>query len=129
MKVLIVDDELLTIKNLKYSFEQDNYEVESTGDSNEALKKITTTDYDIIILDLVLPQTNGLEVCQKIREISNVPILILSANNDDMSKILGLEYGADDYITKPFNILELKARMKAILRRTRGTSQKANEQT
>jgi DNA-binding response OmpR family regulator len=129
MKVLIVDDELLTIKNLKYSFEQDNYEVESTGDSNEALKKITTTDYDIIILDLVLPETNGLEVCQKIREISNVPILILSANNDDMSKILGLEYGADDYITKPFNILELKARMKAILRRTRGTSQKANEQT
>lgn len=129
MRVLIVDDELLTIKNLKYSFEQDNYEVESTGDSNEALKKITTTDYDIIILDLVLPQTNGLEVCQKIREISNVPILILSANNDDMSKILGLEYGADDYITKPFNILELKARMKAILRRTRGTSQKANEQT
>ena len=129
MKVLIVDDELLTIKNLKYSFEQDNYEVESTGDSNEALKKITTTDYDIIILDLVLPRTNGLEVCQKIREISNVPILILSANNDDMSKILGLEYGADDYITKPFNILELKARMKAILRRTRGTSQKANEQT
>ena len=77
-------------RQLKYSFEQDNYEVESTGDSNEALKKITTTDYDIIILDLVLPQTNGLEVCQKIREISNVPILILSANNDDMSKILSL---------------------------------------
>ena len=92
MKVLIVDDELLTIKNLKYSFEQDNYEVESTDDSNEALKKITTTDYDIIILDLILPETDGLEVCQ-VREISNVPILILSANNEDMSKILGLEYG------------------------------------
>ena len=129
MKVLIVDDELLTIKNIKYSFEQDNYEVESTADSNEAIKKITTTDYDIVILELLLPETDGLEVCQKIREISNVPILILSANNEDMSKILGLEYGADDYMTKPFNILELKARIKAILRRTRGSSQKANEQT
>jgi two-component system response regulator VicR len=129
MKVLIVDDDLLTIKNIKYSFEQDNYEVESTDDSNEALKKIAANEYDIVILDLILPDTDGLEVCQKIREISGVPIMIVSANNEDMSKILGLEYGADDYITKPFNILELKARMKAILRRTRGTSQRANEQT
>lgn len=129
MKVLIVDDELLTIKNLKYSFGQDNYEVESTDDSNEALEKITADEYDIIILDLALPKTDGLEVCQRIREISNVPILILSKNNEDMNKILGLEYGADDYITKPFNILELKARVKAILRRTRGTGQKTNEQT
>jgi DNA-binding response OmpR family regulator len=129
MKVLIVDDDLLTIKNIKYSFEQDNYEVESTDDSNEALKKIAANEYDIVILDLILPDTDGLEVCQKIREISGVPIMIVSANNEDMSKILGLEYGADDYITKPFNILELKARMKAILRRTRVTSQRANEQT
>ncbi len=129
MKILIVDDELLTIKNLKYSFEQDNYEVESTDDSDEALKKIITNEYDAIILDLILPETDGLEFCQKIREISNVPILVLSANNEDMSKILALEYGADDYITKPFNILELKARMKAILRRTRNSNQKANEQT
>ena len=129
MKILIVDNELLTIKNLKYSFEQDNYEVESTDDSDEALKKIITNEYDAIILDLILPETDGLEFCQKIREISNVPILVLSANNEDMSKILALEYGADDYITKPFNILELKARMKAILRRTRNSNQKANEQT
>ena len=129
MKVLIVDDELLTIKNLKYSFEQDNYEVESTDDSNEALKRIVTNDYDVVILDFILPEAEGLEVCQKIREISNVPIMVLSANNEDMSKILALEYGADDYITKPFNILELKARMKAILRRTKSTSQRANEQT
>lgn len=129
MKILIVDDELLTIKNLKYSFEQDNYEVESTDDSDEALKRIITNEYDAIILDLILPETDGLEFCQKIREISNVPILVLSANNEDMSKILALEYGADDYITKPFNILELKARMKAILRRTRNSNQKANEQT
>ena len=129
MKILIVDNELLTIKNLKYSFEQDNYEVESTDDSDEALKRIITNEYDAIILDLILPETDGLEFCQKIREISNVPILVLSANNEDMSKILALEYGADDYITKPFNILELKARMKAILRRTRNSNQKANEQT
>lgn len=129
MKVLIVDDELLMIKSLKYSLEQDNYEVEFTADSNEALRKITITEYDIIILELILPETDGLEVCQKIRELSSVPILILTANNEDMNKILGLEYGADDYMTKPFNILELKARIKAILRRTRGLSQKQNEQT
>lgn len=129
MKVLIVDDELLMIKSLKYSLEQDNYEVEFTADSNEALRKIAITEYDIIILDLILPETDGLEVCQKIREISSVPILILTSNNEDMNKILGLEYGADDYMTKPFNILELKARIKAILRRTRGLSQKPNEQT
>ena len=129
MKVLIVDDELLMIKSLKYSLEQDNYDVESTADSNEALKKISMTEYDIVILDLILPETDGLEVCQRIRETSNVPILILTSNNEDMNKILGLEYGADDYMTKPFNILELKARIKAILRRTRNLNNKQNEQT
>lgn len=112
MKILIVDDELLTIKNLKYSFEQDNYEVESTDDSDEALKRIITNEYDAIILDLILPETDGLEFCQKIREISNVPILVLSANNEDMSKILALEYGADDYITKPFMPEELEVRLR-----------------
>jgi DNA-binding response OmpR family regulator len=129
MRVLIIDDELLMIKGLKYSLEQDNYDVDFTADSNEALKKISLTEYDIIILDLILKDTDGLLVCQKIREISSIPILILTANNDDMNKILGLEYGADDYMTKPFNILELKARLKAILRRTKGLSQKPNEQT
>lgn len=129
MRVLIVDDELLMIKGLKYSLEQDNYDVDFTADSNEALKKISITEYDIIILDLILPNTDGLLVCQKIREISHVPILILTSNNEDMNKILGLEYGADDYMTKPFNILELKARLKAILRRTKGLNQKPNEQT
>lgn len=129
MRVLIVDDELLMIKSLKYSLEQDNYDVEFTADSNDALKKISMTEYDIIILDLILPNTDGLLFCQKIREISHVPILILTSNNEDMNKILGLEYGADDYMTKPFNILELKARLKAILRRTKGTNQKQNEQT
>ncbi|MEL7647063.1 MAG: response regulator transcription factor [Sedimentibacter sp.] len=129
MKVLIVDDELLLIKGLKFSLEQDSYEVDSAVDGNEALRKIALTEYDIIILDLILPEMDGLEVCQKIREITNAPILILTANNEDMNKILSLEYGADDYVTKPFNILELKARIKAILRRTKGITQKPNEQT
>lgn len=129
MKVLIVDDELLLIKGLKYSLEQDNYEVDSALDGNEALRKIDSDEYDMIILDIILPEMDGLEVCQKIREKSNVPILILTAKDEDMNKILGLEYGADDYMTKPFNILELKARMKAILRRTKISSQKPNEQT
>lgn len=129
MKVLIVDDELLLIKGLKFSLEQDNYEVDSAQEANEALRKIALTEYDIIILDLILPEVDGLEVCQKIREITNAPLLILTANNEDMNKILSLEYGADDYVTKPFNILELKARLKAILRRTKGVTQKPNEQT
>lgn len=129
MKVLIVDDELLLIKGLKYSLEQDGYEVDSVLEGNEAFRKISLEEYDIVILDLILPDINGLELCQKIREISNVPLLILSTNNEDMNKILSLEYGADDYITKPFNILELKARMKAILRRTKSINQRPNEQT
>lgn len=130
MKVLIVDDELLLIKGLKYSLEQDNYDVDSALDGNEALNKVASENYDIIILDLILPEMDGLEVCQKIRENSNVPILILTAKDEDMNKILGLEYGADDYMTKPFNILELKARMKAILRRTKAlNNHKPNEQT
>lgn len=129
MKVLIVDDELLLIKGLKYSLEQDNYEVDSAIDGNEALRRITSEEFDIIILDLILPEMDGLEVCQKIREKSNVPILILTAKDEDMNKILGLEYGADDYMTKPFNILELKARMKAILRRTKMGNHRPNEQS
>ena len=129
MKILIVDDELLLIKGLKNSFEQDSYEVDLALEGNEALRKVSLNDYDIILLDLILPDLDGLEVFQKIREISNVPLLILTANNEDMNKILSLEYGADDYITKPFNILELKARIKAILRRTKGINQKPNEQT
>ncbi|HBD65035.1 MAG TPA: DNA-binding response regulator [Clostridiales bacterium] len=129
MRVLIADDELLLIKGLKYSLEQDGYEVDSALEGNEALRKIAINEFDIVILDLVLPDMDGLEVCQKIREISNVPLMILTANNEDMNKILSLEYGADDYVTKPFNILELKARIKAILRRTKGMTQKPNEQT
>ena len=117
MKLLIVDDERLLVKGLKFNFEQDGYEVETAGDGEEAVRIAKTKDIDLIILDLMLPKMDGLQVCQKVRETSNVPIIMLTAKSEDMDKIMGLEYGADDYLTKPFNILELKARVKAILRR------------
>ncbi|MBZ4645115.1 MAG: two-component system, OmpR family, response regulator VicR [Petroclostridium sp.] len=117
MKILIVDDEKLLVKGIKFNFEQDGYQVEVAYDGEEAIKLAKDKSIDIIILDLMLPKVDGLTVCQKIREFSNVPIIMLTAKNEDIDKILGLEYGADDYLTKPFNILELKARVKAILRR------------
>lgn len=120
MKILIVDDEKLLVKGIKFNFEQEGFEVETAYDGEEALKLARDKSIDIIILDLMLPKIDGLAVCQKIRDFSKVPIIMLTAKTDDMDKILGLEYGADDYLTKPFNILELKARVKAILRRTGG---------
>ena len=116
-KILIVDDEPLIVKGLKYSLEQDNYETDSAQDGEEAIAKFFAGQYDLILLDVMLPKIEGMEVCQRIRERSNVPIIMLTAKGDDMDKILGLEYGADDYMTKPFNILEVKARMRSILRR------------
>ncbi|MBQ9233620.1 MAG: response regulator transcription factor [Lachnospiraceae bacterium] len=116
-KVLVVDDEKSIVKGIKYSLEQDDMEVDVAYDGGEALAKAKENVYDIILLDIMLPVHTGLEVCQMIREFSNVPIIMLTAKGEDMDKILGLEYGADDYITKPFNILEVKARIKAILRR------------
>lgn len=116
-KVLVVDDEKMIVKGIKFSFIQDYSVVDCAYDGEEALDMAKNNDYDIILLDIMLPKMNGLEVCQQIREFSNVPIIMLTAKGDDMDKIMGLEYGADDYITKPFNILEVKARMKAILRR------------
>ena len=117
-KVLIVDDEKLIVKGIRFSLEQDGMEVDCAYDGEEAVEKAKENKYDIILLDLMLPKMDGLEVCQQIREFSNVPIVMLTAKGEDMDKILGLEYGADDYITKPFNILEVKARIKAIMRRT-----------
>ncbi|MGN0337569.1 MAG: response regulator transcription factor [Lachnospiraceae bacterium] len=117
-KVLVVDDEKLIVKGIRFSLEQDGMEVECAYDGEEALRLATENAYDMILLDLMLPKMDGFEVCQRIREFSNVPIVMLTAKGDDMDKILGLEYGADDYITKPFNILEVKARIKAIMRRT-----------
>jgi len=118
-KVLIVDDEKLIVKGIKYSLEQDNMVVDVAYDGKEALEKAANNSYDVILLDVMLPELNGFEVCQMIRDYSDVPIIMLTAKGEDMDKILGLEYGADDYITKPFNILEVKARIKAIMRRTK----------
>ena len=117
-KVLVVDDEKLIVKGIRFSLEQDGMEVDCAYDGQEALDKAMATAYDMILLDVMLPKMDGFEVCQAIREFSDVPIVMLTAKGDDMDKILGLEYGADDYITKPFNILEVKARIKAIMRRT-----------
>ena len=117
-KVLVVDDEKLIVKGIRFSLEQDGMEVECAYDCEEALRMATDNEYDMILLDIMLPKMDGFEVCQHIREFSSVPIVMLTAKGDDMDKILGLEYGADDYITKPFNILEVKARIKAIMRRT-----------
>ncbi|MBQ9135723.1 MAG: response regulator transcription factor [Lachnospiraceae bacterium] len=121
-KVLIVDDEKLIVKGIRFSLEQDGMEVDCAYDGEEALTYAKSNTYDIILLDIMLPKLTGFEVCQQIREFSNVPIIMLTAKGDDMDKILGLEYGADDYITKPFNILEVKARIKAIMRRTESKS-------
>ena len=116
-KVLVVDDEKLIVKGIRFSLEQDGMEVDCAYDGEEGLKLAKEREYDLILLDIMLPKMDGFEVCQHIREFSSVPIVMLTAKGDDMDKILGLEYGADDYITKPFNILEVKARIKAIMRR------------
>lgn len=121
-KVLVVDDEKLIVKGIRFSLEQDGMEVDCAYDGEEALECAKNKEYDMILLDLMLPKMNGLEVCQQIREFSDVPIIMLTAKGEDMDKILGLEYGADDYITKPFNILEVKARIKAIMRRAGKTA-------
>ncbi len=118
-KVLVVDDEKLIVKGIRFSLERDGMEVDCAYDGEEALQMIQEKEYDIILLDVMLPKLTGFEVCQQVREFSNVPVVMLTAKGDDMDKILGLEYGADDYITKPFNILEVKARIKAIMRRMR----------
>ena len=117
-KILLVDDEPLIIKGLKYYLEQEGYEILAAADGEEALRLFFENNVDLVLLDVMLPKLDGIQVCQRIRESSNVPIIMLTAKGEDMDKILGLEYGADDYMTKPFNILEVKARIKTILRRT-----------
>ena len=123
-KVLVVDDEKLIVKGIRFSLEQDGMEVDCAYDGEEALSLAQENKFDMILLDIMLPKMDGFEVCQAIREFSNMPIVMLTAKGDDMDKILGLEYGADDYITKPFNILEVKARIKAIMRRTAASEPK-----
>jgi two-component system response regulator VicR len=117
-RILLVDDEPAIIKGLKFALETDGYEIDSAADGEEALQKALENEYDLILLDVMLPGMSGIEVCQAIREKSDVPIIMLTAKGEDMDKILGLEYGADDYMTKPFNVLEVKARIKSVLRRT-----------
>lgn len=127
-KVLVVDDEKLIVKGIKFSLEQDGMEVDCAYDGGEAVELAKNNEYDIILLDVMLPVFNGFEVCQQIREFSDMPIIMLTAKGDDMDKILGLEYGADDYITKPFNILEVKARIKAITRRNKRKAKNVDEE-
>ena len=128
VKALVVDDEKLIVKGIRFSLEQDGYEVDCAYDGAEALAMAKTGEYDVILLDVMLPEMDGLEVCRTIREFSDVPIIMLTAKGSDMDKIMGLEYGADDYITKPFNILEVKARIKAIMRRNSMNLRKGAEE-
>ena len=125
MKILIVDDEKIIVKGLKFSFEQDGVEVDCAYDGQEALDKLKSSDYDIVLLDLMLPVVSGIDVCRKVREYSTVPIIMLTAKGEYEDIIFGLDCGADDYITKPFNVDEVKARMNAILRRVNIKNDKA----
>lgn len=127
-KVLVVDDEKLIVKGIRFSLEQDGMEVDCAYDGDEAIAKAKETEYDVVLLDVMLPGHDGLEVCQAIREFSDMPIIMLTAKGGDMDKILGLEYGADDYISKPFNILEVKARIKAIIRRSSKSRRQKKEE-
>ena len=127
-KVLVVDDEKMIVKGIRFSLLQDGYDVDTAYDGDEALQKASDNKYDIILLDVMLPKHSGLEVLQQIREFSSVPVIMLTAKGEDMDKILGLDYGADDYITKPFNILEVKARIKAIIRRVAGGRKEKTEE-
>lgn len=117
-KILVVDDEKLIVKGIRFSLEQEGMTVDCAYDGEEALAAARGNNYDAILLDVMLPKLSGLEVCSRIREFSDVPIIMVTAKSEDIDKIMGLEYGADDYVTKPFNILEVKARLKAILRRS-----------
>ena len=128
-RILLVDDEPLIVKGLKYTLEQEGFETESAADGEEALAKFAAGNFDFILLDVMLPKMDGITVCQRIREHSNVPIIMLTAKGEHIDKILGLEYGADDYMTKPFNILEVKARIKTILRRATGAQQSDTRKT
>ncbi|MCL2201908.1 MAG: response regulator transcription factor [Oscillospiraceae bacterium] len=118
MKILVVDDEKLLVKGIKFNLENEGYHVDAAYDGLEAVELARNGGYDLIILDVMMPELDGLGACMRIREFSTVPIIMLTARSEDMDKVIGFEYGADDYITKPFNILELKARVRALLRRS-----------
>ena len=123
MKILVVDDEKLLVKGIKFNLQNEGYQVECAYDGATAVELARSENFDLIILDLMMPELDGLEACMRIREFSNVPIIMLTARSEDADKIIGFESGADDYVTKPFNILELKARIRAMLRRAGNTAQ------
>ena len=127
-KILVVDDERVLVKGLRFNLENEGYQVEVGYDGQEAVDKARTGDFDLILLDLMMPKIDGLEACMQIRGFSDVPIIMLTARGDDMDKIMGFEYGADDYITKPFNILEVKARIRALLRRASAARRQKEEE-
>ena len=120
MKILVVDDERVLVKGIKFNLENEGYQVETAYDGKAAVELARTGGFDLIILDLMMPEIDGLEACMRIREFSDVPIIMLTAKGEDTDKLMGFDCGADDYMTKPFNILELKARVKALLKRARG---------
>ena len=122
-KILVVDDERILVKGIKFNLENEGYQVQVGYDGEEAVELARQGGFDLIILDLMMPKIDGLQACMRIREFSNVPVIMLTARSEDTDKILGFEYGADDYITKPFNILELKARVRALLRRSGAVGQ------
>ena len=126
-RILVVDDERVMVKGIKFNLENEGYQVDTGSDGEEAVEKARTGQFDLIILDLMMPKIDGLQACMKIREFSNVPVIMLTAKSEDADKIIGFECGADDYITKPFNILELKARIRALLRRAGATAQQQRE--
>ena len=129
MKILVVDDEKLLVKGIKFNLENEGYQVETAFDGAAAVELARSESFDLIILDLMMPEVDGLTACMRIREFSNVPIIMLTARSEDADKIIGLESGADDYITKPFNILELKARIRALLRRANAAPQQKAQNT
>ncbi len=126
-KILVVDDEQVLVKGIKFNLEHEGYQVEVGYDGEQAVELAREGSFDLIILDLMMPKIDGLQACMRIREFSNVPIIMLTARSEDTDKIIGFEYGADDYITKPFNILEVKARIRALLRRSGAAEQKQSE--
>lgn len=126
MKILVVDDEALLVKGIRFNLQSEGYEVITGSDGLEALHLVQEKNPDLVILDVMMPNMDGMTACSKIREFSDVPIILLTAKTDDMDKLMGFDHGADDYITKPFNILELKARIRALLRRSGSTEKRVS---
>ena len=125
MKILVVDDEALLVKGIRFNLQNEGYEVITGSDGLDAVRLVQEQSPDLVVLDVMMPNMDGLTACGKIREFSDIPIIMLTAKTDDMDKLMGFDHGADDYMTKPFNILELKARIRALLRRAGGSEKKA----